>query len=377
VKHRAFVITLISSLIILSSVVSAQNDTISDHTPREQAVGDAQMLTTIEPRADFITLSPDQTLLFASYSKQKSYHPHNQGWLKVWRLNSGHSLLVWEWRLSGYSINQMAVSPDGQTLAAVCSDAATRLWHAQTSKFLRAIRPARPDAPGKRAPATTVAYAPDGQTLAIGGGVNKPANADPQDPNSQSMIQLLSARTTRLQHTFFVLGDPAVMRFAPDSRRIAIGCYTSIENQVAGRRAWGAGGYVGLWDAATGQQGSRLQKSEFYQMMVPGLFFSSDGSVLGAVGAELALLWNVADGSIRTRPNIGGANRPGSVALSGDGKLVAIGSGVGIRIYDAQSGELQQTLVAKGYITFIAFSRDNIHLIAADFQGAVRSWQVK
>lgn len=237
VKLTRFVITLVSLLVLLSAASPAEQNTSSG-----QDSSDVQTLATIEPHADFLTLSSDQTLLCATYSKKKGYDSLNEGWLKVWRLNSAPPMLAWEWKLSGYRINQMAVSPDGRTLAAVCSDAKIRLWDAQTSKFRRAIKAPAEEVRSRNAPAlaatySAVAYALDGQTLAIAGGTYRHANHDPQDPNVQSMIQLLDAHTLTLRHSFFILGIPATMRFAPDNKHIAIWCSTANENQVFGHRA--------------------------------------------------------------------------------------------------------------------------------------------
>lgn len=83
-------------------------------------------------------------------------------------------------------------------------------------------------------------------------------------------------------------------------------------------------------------------------------------------------IWNVNDGSHKVRLEGGGG-----VTFSADGKRAATGTGLNIVISDAQSGEPREHLQSKGYIIFVEFALDNVHLISADYQGAVRSWRVK
>lgn len=79
--------------------------------------------------------------------------------------NSGHLKHICEFSASTW---ELAFAPDGQTLAGICNKGVT-LWDTGSGRLLRLID--RPTAPGPIIPpfATTLAFSPDGATLAAGG----------------------------------------------------------------------------------------------------------------------------------------------------------------------------------------------------------------
>jgi WD40 repeat protein len=63
----------------------------------------------------------------------------------------------------GGRVNAVAYSPDGTRLATASADGAVRIWHAESAMQLIPLR-------GHRVYATSLAWSPDGATLASGGG---------------------------------------------------------------------------------------------------------------------------------------------------------------------------------------------------------------
>ncbi|MFM6370305.1 MAG: WD40 repeat domain-containing protein, partial [Dolichospermum sp.] len=64
-----------------------------------------------------------------------------------------------------YSVNSLAYSPDGQTLASGSWDKTIKLWNARTGNLLQTL--------GHSYSVNSLAYSPDGQTLASGSGTIK------------------------------------------------------------------------------------------------------------------------------------------------------------------------------------------------------------
>ena len=60
-------------------------------------------------------------------------------------------------------VDSVAYSPDGKTLASGCKDTFLKLWDARTGKLLRTLT-------GHTGRVESLAFSPDGKTVATGGG---------------------------------------------------------------------------------------------------------------------------------------------------------------------------------------------------------------
>ena len=97
-----------------------------------------------------VAISPDgQTLVSGSWDKT----------IKVWHLVTGELLRT----LTGHtdSVNSVAISPDGQTLVSGSWDNTIKVWHLATGELLRTLV-------GHSHRVNSVAISPDGQTLVSG-----------------------------------------------------------------------------------------------------------------------------------------------------------------------------------------------------------------
>jgi RNA polymerase sigma factor (sigma-70 family) len=231
----------------------------------------------------------------------------------------------------------VAFSPDGKALTTAGEDGWLRLWDPVSGKQQRQFALVLSGV-------VSLAFAPDGQTLAIGG----------------SSIRLLDLATgkDKLPQFGHLLSIHSVA-FSSDGRTVATG----------------AEGQIQLWDAQTGKPGIRL---DGHEKTVTSLRISGDGRTLlsGSIDRTLRL-WDLDTGKERRRldaPNIGFA----APAVTQDGATVAlVNDDKAIRLVDLATGKDRQRLPAGDErVAGAAFTPDGRSLIVwhADHRAVV--WDV-
>jgi WD40 repeat protein len=152
----------------------------------------------------------------------------------------------------GVRVSQLALSPDGATLAGCGFDNRVRLWRVATRQRVQDVAP-------HLAHVLSVAFSPDGAALATGG--------------YDGAVRVWDRATGRPR---LVLGRGPPVRavaFAPDGRTLA---------------AAGDGELVRLWDLELGQLAAVLRGSED---SVESVAFSLDGRILAAGGHDHQVRW--------------------------------------------------------------------------------------
>jgi WD40 repeat protein len=187
-------------------------------------------------------------------------------------------------------------SPDGTRLATADGKGSVRILYLSTGA-LHTVRT------GRGRPVRTLAFTPDGRTLAVA-----EIGADGEQ------VTLLDAATGRTQRTIKPGGDVLLsLAFSPDGHTLAT--------------ASGGSGTVRTWDARTGQlQGSFRVSSE-----VASPAFTPDGRTLATSSARGVQLWDLATNQTRlTLPTRSLA----TVAFSPDGRTLAISTGGSVELWN-------------------------------------------
>ncbi|MCG5547534.1 caspase family protein [Halorhodospira halochloris] len=193
----------------------------------------------------------------------------------------------------------------------------------------------------------SVAFAPDGQTLASGSWDKK---IKLWDPETGEVLQTLSG------HDGWVYS----VAISPDGQLLASG---SSDNTI------------GFWSTETGEL---LQKVAAHDDSVAAVAFSSDGKFLASGGFDDELnLWDLETGE-SPRVLSGHDQSVYAVSFSADSSLLASGSSDStVKIWDAESGEELHTLSGhEGEVFAVAFSPDD-EVLASAGRSSIRLWDVE
>jgi len=265
------------------------------------------------------------------------------GAARVWDLSTGVEVL--QIQPIGSNIHDIALTPDGRTLAAVNGDGKIQVW----------------DVPGKKqrgklqsitASVNIFALSPDGKLLAA------------PDPTVRALILWDVDTFTETGRLSMLGGSIAQCIFSADGRTLAL-AYGS-GNQPSG---------VQLWDVPTRQLLTTLHG---HRGGIHTLTLRRDGKELASGGEDGAIkLWDV-DRFLNRSPLPFHSTPIVALAVTADGKAAASGSKDGaIKLWEVGTGHEQRTLTGHtAPIAQLTFAPDGKRLASGCRDGTGRLWDL-
>lgn len=343
--------------------------------------GDAAQVLAVPDANEVVQLPTDDSIQSLAWSPDGTSvaAASNDGTARIWDATSGQEIAraAIGTGLAGDVVYSVAFSPDGTQIVTASSDQTVRTWEATKPWQTRGL--------DHGAEVVAVTYSGDGKYIAS---------------TAENIAYVWDATTGRQVQQLVHPERAWAVSFGPDSRYLATSSFD---------------GNARIWDVATGQVVAQFHHGD--NERVYGVDLSPDGRYLATAGVLGGVrLWDVASGRlIMTGTHDGAAGYLGftpdkrylisgsvdhtarvwdiatgaevrrlvadyplyQLDISSDGRYVAGGDDRGARVWDLQTGRETLSLPIDSAVLGVAFSPDGSLLATASRSGVARIFDVK
>lgn len=243
------------------------------------------------------------------------------------------------------SVNSLAISRDGETIASASDDKTVILWNLKTAKQAWIFV-------GSSQEVYAVAISPDNQAIASGDFDRKITRWNL--PNKE-LIGTLFYLNTPYSHSGFVYS----LAFSPDGKTIVSGS---------------ADKTIRIWEPDTGKLKRTLNG---HSEAVLSVAISPDSKIIVSGSADQTIrFWDLNSGK-QIRVITGHSGWITSIAISPDGQIFASGSTDGtIKLWNLHAGELLRTFSGQQVAIFSVAISPNGEIIASGSKNEIKLWNL-
>ena len=265
----------------------------------------------------------------------------------------------------GRDVTTMAFSPDGKTLASGEEGGVGRLWDVTTGKPIATFK----EVPAPQyAKLKALAFSTNGTKL-IGAVENREINVWELGKEMNPPTLLRAIKSQEPWRT------DMLMLLSPDTRLLA-NTTTDWKNRIF---------QIQLSDTSTGEL---LHTLTGHTRWIKSIAFSADSKTLVSGDEyETIRLWDTATGKLKATLNWSRGTATYALAFSPSGRFIASGHRDGVKLWDNAAGRQQQQGYAignyqhtleidehKDYISKLAFSPDGKTLLTGSKDGTIQAW---
>lgn len=268
----------------------------------------------------------------------------------------------------GRDVTTIAFSPDGKTLASGEEGGVGRLWDVLTGKSITTFKEVpQPRLPDLRA----LVFSEDGTKLIGVSWDNKISVWELGEHTKPPTILKMNGREARLSTS-------TLMQFSTNGNRLAIA--------ELGKESWKNKNFtIKLWDATTGKLAHTLTG---HTRWIKAIAFSTDSKMLVSGDEyETIRIWDTATGKLLSTLNWRRGTPTYALAFSPSGRFIASGHPEAAKLWDNTVkpkrqiddaiGDYQHALEIrehKDYVSKLAFSPDGKTLLTGSKDGTIQAW---